>query len=54
MLHSHESPINKIEEKEMDKVEKLIESGVLSFAKDPEGNPENLNYSRYTIPFHRA
>ncbi len=51
MLHSHESSINNIEEKKMDKIKKLIESEVLSFAKDPEGNPENLNYSRYTIPF---
>jgi len=51
MVHSYESPTNKIEDKKMDKVKELIESGILSFAKDPDGNPENLDFTSYTITF---
>ncbi len=51
MIHSHEKPLNNIEENKMSELSELIKSGVLSFAKDPEGNPESLNYLRYTIPF---
>jgi len=33
----------------MTKINKLIENGILSFAKNPEGNPERLDYTKYTV-----
>lgn len=49
MIHSHENPPNDKDPKEMNATEALIKRGVLLFAKEPEANPEHIDYDTYTL-----